>query len=211
MGDNPALLRMPGPEHDGSYPVAATRGADRDGSARGPVARPHSIDALDRQIVERLQENGRQSFRKIAAELDVAEGTVRARYARLCGDNILQIIGVTNPLGLGFDAIAMIGVKTSGSPGPVADGVATWREASYVVITTGQFDLLVEVVCADRHELLEVTGRLRELDGVVSTETFLYLELCKQLYNWGARGKESAASTRPDRAAAQSQARTTRG
>jgi Lrp/AsnC family transcriptional regulator, regulator for asnA, asnC and gidA len=55
------------------------------------------------------------------------------------------------------------------------------------VITAGQFDILVELVCADRRQLLDLTGRIRELDGVVSTESFLYLELWKQLYDWGAR------------------------
>jgi hypothetical protein len=28
---------------------------------------------------------------------------------------------------------------------------------------------------------------MRELEGVVSTETFLYLDLVKQLYDWGTR------------------------
>ena len=55
------------------------------------------------------------------------------------------------------------------------------------MITAGQFDILVELVCADRRQLLDVTNRMRELDGVVSTESFLYLELWKQLYDWGAR------------------------
>ena len=50
------------------------------------------------------------------------------------------------------------------------------------------FDLLVEVVCADRRALLDVTNRIRGLPGVVSTESFLYLELWKQLYDWGAGG-----------------------
>jgi len=184
---------MPRSRRDGPARPTTSRGVEPDGQARGPVGRAHSIDALDRQIVERLQEDGRQSFRKIAAELAVAEGTVRARYTRLRRENILQIIGVTNPLGFGFDSIAMVGIKTSGSPEPVAEEVAAWSEASYVVITTGQFDLLVELVCAGRHDLLELTGRLRELEGVVSTETFLYLELCKQLYNWGAHGKGTTA------------------
>src|SRR5438876_2518417 len=102
----------------------------QDGVAMGPVGRPHSIDALDREIVELLQENGRESFRKIAAQLKVAEGTVRARFSRLCAENILQIIGVTNPLGFGFDAIAMVGVKTAGSPGSIAGEISKWREAS---------------------------------------------------------------------------------
>jgi Lrp/AsnC family transcriptional regulator, regulator for asnA, asnC and gidA len=60
-------------------------------------------------------------------------------------------------------------------------------EADYVVVTAGQYDLVVEVVAADRRELLELTNRMRSLDGVVSTEAFLYLDLVKQLYDWGTR------------------------
>ena len=69
----------------------------------------------------------------------------------------------------------------------MADVISSWLEADYVVITAGQYDLVVEVVAAGRRDLLEVTNRMRELDGVVSTETFLYLDLVKQLYDWGTR------------------------
>jgi len=151
---------------------------------RGPVSAPRRIDALDQGIIESLQENGRESFRAIAGRLGVSEATVRARYARLCDDDILQVVGVTNPLGLGFEQ-ALIGVKTAGSPEPVADELSGWVEADYVVITAGQFDLVVEVVAGDRRGLLELTNRMRALEGVVSTETFLYLDLVKQLYDWG--------------------------
>ena len=152
---------------------------------RGAVVKPRSIDPIDKGIIEALQRNGREPFRRIAGKLGVSEATVRARYARLCEDHILQVTGVTNPLGLGFDSQAMIGVRTSGPPDPVADEIARWEEADYVVVTAGQFDILVEIVCGDRRDLLEITNRLRALDGVVSTETFLYLELWKQLYDWG--------------------------
>jgi Lrp/AsnC family transcriptional regulator for asnA, asnC and gidA len=153
---------------------------------RGPVSAPRRIDALDQGIIEALQANGRESFRAIAARLGVSEATVRARYARLCDDDILQVVGVTNPLGLGFEQ-ALIGVNTAGSPGPVAEEISSWAEADYVVVTAGQYDLVVEVVATDRRGLLDVTNRMRELDGVVSTETFLYLDLVKQLYDWGTR------------------------
>jgi Lrp/AsnC family transcriptional regulator for asnA, asnC and gidA len=153
---------------------------------RGPVSAPRRIDTLDQGIIEALQANGRESFRAIAARLGVSEATVRARYARLCDDDILQVVGVTNPLGLGFEQ-ALIGVKTTGSPQPVADAIASWPEADYVVVTAGQYDLVVEVVAADRRGLLELTNRMRALHGVVSTETFLYLDLVKQLYDWGTR------------------------
>ena len=155
--------------------------------ARGPVSRPRRLDEIDRGIIVALQRNGREPFRRIAADLDVSEATVRARYARLVDDEILQVTGVTNPLGLGFDAQAMVGVRTAGAPEPIAEEIAQWDEAGYVVVTAGQFDVLVELVCEDRRHLLELTNRIREIDGVASTESFLYLELCKQVYEWGVR------------------------
>ena len=155
--------------------------------SRGPVERAPRIDALDKSIIEALQRNGRESFRRIAAEVGVSEATIRARYARLRETNVLQVLGVTNPLGLGFDAMAMVGVRTAGPPEQVADEIAGWDEAGYVVVTAGQFDLLVELVCADHRQLLDLTNRIRALDGVVSTETFLYLELWKLMYDWGAQ------------------------
>jgi Lrp/AsnC family transcriptional regulator, regulator for asnA, asnC and gidA len=151
---------------------------------RGPIRGPRRIDALDQGIIEALQANGRESFRRIAARLGVSEATVRARYTRLSADDILQVVAVTNPLGLGFEQ-ALVGVKTAGAPQPVADEIASWPEADYVVVSAGQYDLLVELVAVDRHELLELTNRMRALDGVVTTETFLYLDMVKQLYDWG--------------------------
>ncbi|HZS23633.1 MAG TPA: Lrp/AsnC family transcriptional regulator [Gaiellaceae bacterium] len=150
------------------------------------MTQPREVDELDRRIIEALQENGRESFRRIAARLGVSEATVRARYARLTSEGVLQVVGVTNPLGLGFDQ-ALVGVKTSGPPAEVADVIARWPEADYVVVTAGRYDLVVEVVASDRRDLLELTNRMRALDGVVSTETFFYLEMWKQLYDWGAR------------------------
>ena len=155
--------------------------------AKGPVSRPRRLDEVDRGIIVALQRNGREPFRRIAAGLGVSEATVRARYTRLVGDEILQVTGVTNPLGLGFEAQALVGVRTSGPPEPVAEEIAQWEEAGYVVITAGQFDVLVELVCEDRRHLLELTSRIRGIDSVTSTESFLYLELCKQVYEWGVR------------------------
>ena len=169
----------------------ALRGTDN----RGAVGPARGLDGVDQSIIEALQKNGRESFRRIAAEIGVSEATVRARYGRLCDDNILQVTGVTNPLGLGFDAMAMVGIRTAGAPEPVADEISKWDEAGYVVVTAGQYDILVELVCADRRELLDLTNRLRSLDGIVSTESFLYLALWKQLYGWGARVSDGRIAT----------------
>src|SRR5581483_6571933 len=150
-------------------------------------------DAVDQGIIEALQDNGRASFRGIATRVGVAEATVRARYARLVEDGILQVTGVTNPLGLGFDAMAMIGVNTAGAPQPIADELSAWDETSYVVVTAGRFDVLAQLVCTDRRHLLELTSRICSFNDAATTETFLYLQLAKQTYAWGTRLEPEAA------------------
>ena len=142
-------------------------------------------DDLDRRIIEALKDNGRTPFLKLAEALGVSEGTVRSRYHRLCEADMLQVVGVTNPLRLGFDSSALVGIKVAGSALEVAETIARWEEASYVVVTAGQFDVVVELICTDRLHLMDVVSRIRELDEVVSSETFVYLALVKQLYNWG--------------------------
>ena len=99
----------------------------------------------------------------------------------------MQVVSVTDPTQVGFTRQAMIGVRTEGDPMKVGDRLAAVPEVDYVVTTAGSFDLLVEVVCEDDPHLLDVIRQVRELEGVVSSETFVYLKLNKQHYNWGTR------------------------
>src|SRR5437660_1779882 len=102
----------------------------RPNGRRGPVRGPRQIDALDQGIIEALQTNGRESFRRIAERLGVSEATVRARYTRLSEGEMLQVVAVTNPLGLGFEQ-ALVGVKTAGSPDALAGLFAVQIGYSY--------------------------------------------------------------------------------
>ena len=152
----------------------------QDRLTRGPVGHPSWLDDLDRQIIAALQANGREPFRPMAGRLGVSEATIRNRYARLVDGGVLAVSAITNPIGLGYDAMAMLGLGVEGPPERVADELATWDEAIYVVIVAGRFDLLVEVVARDRHDLLKLLNRVKSLDGVVSSETFVYLDLAVQ-------------------------------
>ena len=70
----------------------------------------------------------------------------------------------------------------------LADKLAAIPEIDYVVLTAGTFDILAEVVCEDDDELISLlNSRIRCLEGVIATETFVYLKLRKQFYNWGTR------------------------
>jgi len=146
------------------------------------------LDTVSKRIVELLQEDGRQSFVTIAREVGLSEAAVRQRVQKLIDADVMQIVAVTDPLQVGFSRQAMIGVRVAGDVARVAEALCDMPEVSYVVTTAGSFDLLVEVVCEDDDHLLDLLiGRIRRLHGVTSTETFVYLKLNKQHYNWGTR------------------------
>jgi Lrp/AsnC family transcriptional regulator for asnA, asnC and gidA len=82
----------------------------------------------------------------------------------------------------------MIGIRVSGDTRLVADRLAALPAVDYVVLTAGAFDILAEVVCENDDDLIALLNtQIRGIDGVLSTETFVYLKLHKQLYNWGTR------------------------
>ena len=154
------------------------------------VPRPgEDISELDKRIIEHLQQDGRRPFTQIAADLGVSEAAVRARTNRLIERGILQIVGVTDPLKLGFQQQALIGIRCeSAKLIEVAEAVAEFPEVDYVVITAGTYDLLIETVCEDNDALLSfLADRLRRIDGIRETETFVYLKMMKQTYQWGTR------------------------
>ena len=145
------------------------------------------LDPVNRRIIEILQREGRCPFTVIARELGLSEAAVRARVRRLTEAGVVDVVAVTNPLMLGFEVMALVGVQANSDIQAVARVVSDWPETSYIVITSGSYDLLVEVVCEHNRHLLETVQRLREIDGVKSTETFMYLDMVKMTYAWGTR------------------------
>ncbi|HXQ95498.1 MAG TPA: Lrp/AsnC family transcriptional regulator [Candidatus Acidoferrales bacterium] len=144
---------------------------------------------VDKRIIELLQQDGRRPFTQIAAEIGVSEAAVRARTNRLVERGILQIVGVTDPLKLGFHQMAMVGVRCDGAHLlRAAEEIAALPEVSYAVITAGHYDILVEAVCEDNEALLSfLADRLRHIEGVRETEAFVYLRIVKETYQWGTR------------------------
>lgn len=147
-----------------------------------------TLDDKAKRIIELLQGDGRMSYSAIAKDVGLSEAAVRHRVQKLIEGGVVQIVAVTDPMQMGFARQAMIGVKVSGSVQAVAAELATMDELDYIVITTGRFDILAELVAESDDQLLDiVSDRVSSIDRVVGTETFMYLRLVKQTYAWGVR------------------------
>lgn len=146
------------------------------------------LDEVSKAIIAQLQQDGRRTYAAIGKEVGLSEAAVRQRVQRLVETGVMQIVAVTDPLELGFARQAMVGVKVTGPVPPIADAIAELAEVDYVVVTAGSYDILVELVAeSDAHLLDIVSNGIRSIEGVVGTETFMYLGLRKQTYSWGVR------------------------
>ncbi len=146
------------------------------------------LDEVSKAIVEQLQLDGRRSYAEIGKKVGLSEAAVRQRVQKLTDSGVMQVVAVTDPMQLGFYRQAMIGVRCGGDTREVAEAMAEMPEVDYVVMTAGSFDILVEVVCENDDDLIALlNSKIRTLPGVTSTETFVYLKVAKQVYNWGTR------------------------
>jgi Lrp/AsnC family transcriptional regulator, regulator for asnA, asnC and gidA len=154
-----------------------------------PVAtKPIQLDDVSKAIIEQLQSDGRRSYAEIGKAVGLSEAAVRQRVQKLTDSGVMQVVAVTDPMQLGFYRQAMIGLRVSGDTTIVADELGKLAAVDYVVLTAGSFDILAEIVCENDEDLIELLNKkIRAIPGVQSTETFVYLKLQKQFYNWGTR------------------------
>jgi len=150
--------------------------------------KPIQLDDVSKAIVEQLQADGRRSYAEIGKAVGLSEAAVRQRVQKLTDSGVMQIVAVTDPMQLGFYRQAMVGITVTGDTTAVAETLSGLKEVDYVVLTAGSFDILAEVICENDEDLIALLNKkIRGIEGVRSTETFVYLKLQKQFYNWGTR------------------------
>jgi Lrp/AsnC family transcriptional regulator for asnA, asnC and gidA len=149
-------------------------------------ADPGRLDDVDRRLLRILQADGRASYAAMAGEVGLSAPAVRLRVQRLIDDGVLDVVGVSDPIALGFPVMAMVAVSAGGDIRVVADRIAGIENVIYLVLTSGEHDLLVEVVCRTPDELLDVVNdRIRAVPGVQSTRVWQYYGIHTHRFTWG--------------------------
>ena len=143
-----------------------------------------ALDDIDRYIIEAMRLDGRVAFAQIAQQLNVSPGMIRVRYNRMVKLGLIRVVAITNPLRMGFTTMTMIGIRTEGDKMlAVAQKVADFEEVIYLIVVSGRYDLIAEVVCRDHADLLRfLTEKLYLVDGVRESETFVHLKIEKEVY-----------------------------
>ncbi|MBN2049175.1 MAG: Lrp/AsnC family transcriptional regulator [Spirochaetales bacterium] len=136
------------------------------------------LDDIDRQILRELRKDGRASYRVIADNLNIADGTVRARVSRMTDLGILKISPLVNPFYFKNSILAHIGMQLeSRTHHETMRKIAELEGVLSVCNSAGEFDLMVEVYLHSRDELNHfLFGLLPKIEGIKSTHTFVYLD-----------------------------------
>lgn len=142
------------------------------------------LDDSDRALIEALHEDGRMPFAQIAKRLGISPGTIKLRYDRLVDMGFLRVAAITNPLRMGYTTLALIGVRTDGARMlAVAGEIAAFEEVIYLIVVSGRFDIVFEVVCRDHTDLLRfLSEKLYKVEGVRESESFVHLKIEKEIY-----------------------------
>lgn len=142
-------------------------------------------DSINRKIIQLLNENGRRSFTELASMIGISEASARQRVNRLISSEVIRVAAIPDAKAIGYNRKAMIGIRHHGSLAPLTEKVRELPEVSRVVVTAGGFDVLLEVVCKDDEHLVKLINHgIRSIEGVQTTETFVYLKEEKQAYEW---------------------------
>lgn len=144
------------------------------------------LDEFDREIIRLLQTDGRMPFLTIANQLGLAEGTVRRRVAKLLDEGLMRVVGMADPFKVGLKTVSIVGLKVDrGQIEHIAERLSALNEVRYVALSTGNYDLVIEVVVANNDELLTfLVDTLSEIPGINNTGTSIVLKVAKEDLAW---------------------------
>jgi Lrp/AsnC family transcriptional regulator for asnA, asnC and gidA len=146
-----------------------------------------SLDAIDRQIVALLSEDGRISSAEITRRIGhVSERAVRYRIERLVRAGVVKITAIVNPQAVGYRVTGDVIIEVApGMLQAVAEQLCSLDNISYVAGSVGDGDLSAQVYARDTEDLLrfvdEVIGKVQ---GVSRTRTVVVPWKLKDIYQW---------------------------
>ena len=143
------------------------------------------MDEIDRAILRELQTDGRIAYADLGPKVGLSASAARQRLQRLLDSRAVQVVGVTDPMAMGGQAMALLGIAVDGDPRSVADELAAHPEVVYSVLTSGGFDLFAEVVTSGPKEMLDfVNDVIRPTEGVRQIQSFPYFAIHTHRFLW---------------------------
>jgi DNA-binding Lrp family transcriptional regulator len=135
------------------------------------------MDDVDRKLVALLRADSRESASALAAKLKVSRGTVQNRLERLIARGVIQGFTIKTRPELEAQRVrAMMCIAIEGErSGAVVKALRGFPEVAAIHTTNGRWDLVAELDTGSLSEFSGALDRIREIEGIASTETSILL------------------------------------
>ncbi|MBY6294506.1 AsnC family transcriptional regulator [Nanohaloarchaea archaeon H01] len=130
------------------------------------------MDSKDREILDRLEENGRAAFTEISEDMNVSEGTVRNRVQRMKDEGVIEKFTVEISEKDQVKAFVSVDISTKRD---FEDVLGDLPEDLGVFEVAGRFDLFIKVSRYSSEEVNNVVDEIRSIEGVSDTTTYMVL------------------------------------
>ena len=137
-----------------------------------------SLDDTDRAILRELQRNARTPFSEIARRIDMSSATVHDRVKRLEEEGVIRGYHAdVEPTAVGLDVEAVVGFRiVQGRSEETLSRLEDLEEVQEILLTTGEWDALVQLVTPDTDGLRELMfDRIPDIDGIERSQTMVVL------------------------------------
>jgi DNA-binding Lrp family transcriptional regulator len=136
-----------------------------------------SIDGLDARIILALDDDPDATILSLSRTLGIARNTVHARLRHLADDGALKPFSQRLDLrALGYELVAFMSVSISQTDPGIVAGLLAVPEVISAHYTTGDADILAQVVAKNTSDLRRITDAILAVDGVVRTSTAISLD-----------------------------------
>jgi Lrp/AsnC family transcriptional regulator, regulator for asnA, asnC and gidA len=143
------------------------------------------LDHTDQKIIELLRMDGRMSFTEIAKRLEMPEATARYRVQRLLQTEVIQVLAWPSPQKLGTPYVTIIYLTAEHSAiDAVAAALAGMEQVRFVAITSGRYNIVIDVFFGAHNELIDFFDKLKDIPGITSYESQFILKLLKAEYKY---------------------------
>ncbi|MEM9768046.1 MAG: winged helix-turn-helix transcriptional regulator [Cyanobacteria bacterium P01_D01_bin.71] len=143
----------------------------------------YEIDQLDLKVIERLQQNGRIAYSDIARSINAPEATIRYRVKRLLDEGIISISAFINTGKVKHENVAYLELEVE--PLFLEASLSQLRgmeNISYIASVTGEFNIMLEYIYKDNHDLLSFLNVLKSNPEVRRLNSRTILKIHKAQY-----------------------------
>lgn len=137
---------------------------------KAPVE-PFPLDPKDKEIMDILQENPEISYADLAKKVNMAASSVHNRVKKLVDAKMIDKgITIVDPFKVGFDTIALVGMKVEPSKmNEIAKTIASFNKVQMIGTTTGDHDIVFRVIAENDKALWRfINEKIKTIPGVKS-------------------------------------------